>query len=101
MTNMSEEWGKDIHYILTLSQQSTDSIDARIIKLDVQNDREHEGLCEKIEDANVRQVVLITSVEAMEAQMRELLNDNNESVPEQFSPTGQLPPKQYEELAEE
>ena len=93
MTSMSEEWGKDIHRILTLSQQSTDSIDARIVKLAVQNDQEHEGLHKKIEDANVRQVVLITSVEAMEAQMRELLNDDNESVPEQFSPTSQLPPK--------
>ena len=90
---MSEEWGKDIHRILALSQQSTDSIDARIIELVVQNDREHEGLHEKIKDANARQAVLIPSAEAMEAQMQELLNDNKESVPEQFSPTGQLPPK--------
>ena len=54
VTGMSEEWGKDISRILTLSQQSTDSIDARIVELSAQNDREHERLRERIAEMTER-----------------------------------------------
>ena len=101
LTGMSEDWGKDITRILALSQQSTESIDARIAKIVGQNDREHTVLRDKLEDMTARQAVLMTSMEAMETQMHELMDAEKESVSEHLSPIDRLPHDLYEAPVDE
>ena len=101
MTGMSEEWGKDISRILTLSQQSADSLDARFVELAMQNERGHERLHERIEGMTSQQVVLIRSMEAMEAQMQDLFKEEKDSVPDTLSLPSLHPLKLYDEEQED
>ena len=75
VTSMSEGWGKDVTRLMSLSQQTEKTIDTRIHELIVQNELEHDRLHERIEGMTQRQTVLMTSMEAMEAQMRELVEE--------------------------
>ena len=65
---MTEGWGKDVTRLMSLSQQSESTIATCIQELILQNEQEHERLHERIEGMTQRQTVLMTSMEAMEAQ---------------------------------
>ena len=98
---MAADWGKDVTRLMSLTQQSETTIATRIQGLITQNEQEHERLYERIEGMTQRQTVLMTSMEAMEAQMRELVEEENESVPDTISLTGRLPKTLYEEPTSE
>ena len=85
---------------MSLSQQSESTIATRIQELIAQNEHKHERLHERIEGMTQRQTVLMTSMEAMEAQMRELLEEEKASVSESPSLAYRLPLSLYEEPVE-
>ena len=63
----------------------------------MQNEQEHERLHERIEGMTQRQTVLMISMEAMEAQMRELVEEEKVSVSDSPSLADRLPHSLYEE----
>ena len=97
VTGMSEDWGKDVTRLMSLSQQAEKRIDTRIGELVAQNKLKHERLHERIEGMTQRQTVLMTSMEAMEAQMRELMEEEKAYMSEFIYLTERLPPMLYEE----
>lgn len=101
VTAMSADWGKDVTRLMSLSQQAETTIDTRIRELETQSKLEHERLHERIEGMTQRQTVLMTSMEAMEAQIRELVEEKKAFVSEPISLTGRLPPTLYEEEVDE
>ena len=82
---MSEGWGKDVTRLMSLSQQSELALDTRIQELIAQNKHKHEHLHERIEGMTQCQTVLMTSMEAMEAQMREMVEEEKVYVSENTS----------------
>ena len=60
----------------------------------------HERLHKRIEGMTQRQTVLMTSMEAMEAQIREMVEEEKVSVSENISLADRLPPSLYEEPTE-
>ena len=100
VTSMTEGWGKDVTRLMSLTHQSESTIDTRIQTFILQNEREHERLHERIEGMTQRQTVLMTSMEAMEAQMQELIEEEKAYVSENISLAGRLPPSLYEEPTE-
>ena len=97
VTSMSEGWGKDVTRLMSLSSQAERELNTRIHELSVQNQREHERLHERIEGMTQRQTVLMTSMVAMEAQMRELVEEEKTSVSASPSLADRLPQSLYEE----
>ena len=97
---MVEDWGKGVTRLMSLSQQSKLAIDTRIQELTAQNKHEHERLHERIEGMTQCQTILMTSMEAMEAQMQELVEEEKTSVFENLSLANQLPQSLYEEPIE-
>ena len=85
---------------MSLSQQSELALDMHIQELIAQNKHEHERLHERIEGMTQCQTVLMTSMEAMEAQMRELVEEEKASVSENTSLADRLPHSLYEEPIE-
>ena len=65
----------------------------------MQNKLEHERLHERIKGMTQRQTILMTSMEAMEAQMREIVEEEKASVSENIS-LASRPQSLYEEPIE-
>ena len=49
VTHMTEDWGKDVTRLMSLSQQSESTLTTRIFTLILQNEQEHKRLHERIE----------------------------------------------------
>ena len=71
----------------------------RIRKLVDQNKLKHERLHERIEGMTQCQTVLMTFMEAMEAQMREMMDNEKASMSKNIFLVGRLPLSLYEESA--
>ena len=98
VTGMTEDWGKDVTRLMSMTQNTESTLTTRLNTLVYQNEQDHARLHERIEGETQRQTVLMTSMEAMETQMRELMSEEKASVSEDISLAGRLPLSLSEEL---